>query len=291
MPSMIHEGLIQIFRNRPALAVEVLRDLLHAEVPAFSTIQLEELDLNEIKLSQFKPDLIVLLADGAPVHAIVIETQLGRDPDKLFSWPVYLTHVRARLRCPTSLLVIAPDSAIARWCAKPIETGHPGFTLAPRVLGPDDVPVVTEPAVAGQDPEVAVLSVVAHGQGEQGLAIAKAVLTAVDGLDENRKLLYVDLVYLSVGEAVRKALEAMMKGGYEYQSDFAKTYFGQGRAEGEARGEAVGEARAVLLVLKARGLAASEEVRQRLLACKDIAQLDRWAERAATVSDVGELFL
>lgn len=291
MPSRMHEGLIQIFRNRPALAVEVLRDLLHAEVPAYSTIQLEKLDLAEIKLSQSQPDLIVLLLDGAPVHAIVIETQLGRDPDKPFTWPVYLTHVRARLRWPTSLLVIAPDGAIARWCAKPIETGHPGFTLTPQVLGPDEVPVVTDPEIADQDPEVALLSVVAHGHGKHGLAIAKAVLVAVDKLDENRKALYTDLVHISVGDAVRKALEAMMAGGYEFQSDFAKTYFGRGRAEGRAVGEARGEARAVLLVLKARGLAVSEESQQRMLACQDIAQLDRWAERAATVTDVAELFV
>lgn len=126
------------------------------------------------------------------------------------------------------------------------------------------------------------------------MAVAKALLTAVDGLDEDRKLLYADLAFLSVGEAVRKALEAMMSGGYQYQSDFAKKYFGLGRAEGaawgEARGKAVGEARAVLLVLKARGLVVSEEVQQRLLACEDIAQLDRWVERAATVREVAELF-
>lgn len=74
-----------------------------------------------------------------------------------------------------------------------------------------------------------------------------------------------------------------MKGGHELQSDFAKTYFGRGRADGEVR--------AVLLMLKARGLAVSEEARQRMVACQDIAQLDCWAERAATVSDVAELFV
>ena len=74
-----------------------------------------------------------------------------------------------------------------------------------------------------------------------------------------------------------------MMGGYEFQSDFAKTYFGRERAEGEAR--------AVLLVLKARGLAVSEDARQRMLACQDIAQLDRRVERAATVSDAAELFV
>jgi len=226
---MMHEGLIQIFRNRPALAVEVLRDLLHAEIPAFSTIQLEELDPSEIKLSQYKPDLIVLLLDGTPVHAIVIETQLGAGSG------------RARGRQPGSrgcgALCCRPWSGRARICNR------------------------------------------------QGM------MAAADGLDEDRKALYTDLVYISVGEAVRKALEAMMNSGYEFQSDFAKTYFGRGRDEGRAEGEAVGEARAVLLMLKARGFAVSDEVRQRMLACKDIAQLDRWAERAATVNEAAELFL
>jgi len=37
-------------------------------------------------------------------------------------------------------------------------------------------------------------------------------------------------VYNSLNEAARRALEAMMK-GYQYQSDFAKKYVAQGRAE------------------------------------------------------------
>lgn len=36
MPSFKHEGLIELFRNRPALAAELLRDVLHMEVPAYA---------------------------------------------------------------------------------------------------------------------------------------------------------------------------------------------------------------------------------------------------------------
>jgi hypothetical protein len=95
------------------------------------------------------------------------------------------------------------------------------------------------------------------------------------------------------GENVWEELVVMRKSRYEIQSEFAKKYFGTfatGRAEGEMVGEARGEARAVLLVLEARGLTVSEEVRQRLLACKDIAQLDRWVERATTAQEVADLF-
>src|SRR5437764_10684302 len=94
------------------------------------------------------------------------------------------------------------------------------------------------------------------GETEQGETIAAAVLPAIQGLDDDRVRLYYDLVYNSLNEAARRALEAMMK-GYEYQSDFAKKYVAQGRAEGLAEGLTEGltkgrteeAARAVLTVL------------------------------------------
>ena len=92
------------------------------------------------------------------------------------------------------------------------------------------VPVVTEPEEAARRPELGVLSALAHGETEQGATIAAAVLPAIQGLDDDRVRLYYDLVYNSLNEAARRALEAMMK-GYQYQSDFAKKYVAQGRAE------------------------------------------------------------
>src|SRR3954471_6721863 len=86
-----------------------------------------------------------------------------------------------------------------------------------------------------------------------------------------------DLVYNSLNEATRRALEAMMK-GYEYQSDFAKKYVAQGRTEEAAR--------AVLTVLRARGLAVPDALRERILAQKDPEQLERWLAKAAVASSV-----
>ena len=48
--------------------------------------------------------------------------------------------------------------------------------------------------------------------------------------DEDRKAMYADLVLSSLSEAVRRALDPDMK--YEYQSEFARRYFSQGREEG-----------------------------------------------------------
>jgi hypothetical protein len=163
--------------------------------------------------------------------------------------------------------------------------------------GPGAVPIVTEQAVAAEAPELAVLSAMAHGRDREDLAvsIACATLDAVRGLDEERAKLYADLVLSRLGEAAKAALEALMSSGkYEYQSDFAKKYIAQGRAEGEAKARAEAEAKGiawgVLAVLEARGLAIPDEVRQRVAASKDPAELEHWLRRAAVLSSAPEIF-
>jgi hypothetical protein len=61
-------------------------------------------------------------------------------------------------------------------------------------------------------------------------------------------------------------------------------------AKGEIKGKAEGEAEAVLLVLEARGLAATAEERSRISGCNDLSQLRAWLTRAVKVSTVAELF-
>jgi hypothetical protein len=56
------------------------------------------------------------------------------------------------------------------------------------------------------------------------------------------------------------------------------------------KGEAVGEAKAVLTFLEARGLAPTEQQRQRILGCTDLEQLNIWVRKAVTLVDVEELF-
>jgi hypothetical protein len=36
MPSQLHEALLLLFRNRPSLAPELLRDALHVELPEYT---------------------------------------------------------------------------------------------------------------------------------------------------------------------------------------------------------------------------------------------------------------
>ena len=66
--------------------------------------------------------------------------------------------------------------------------------------------------------------------------------------------------------------------GYEYQSDFAKKYVAQGRAEAAAH--------ALLTVLRARGLTVPDAARERILSQKDPERLERWLEKAIVAASV-----
>ena len=112
------------------------------------------------------------------------------------------------VKCPVYLLVITVDEAVVRWAAQPIELGN-GSRWVPLVLRPSGVPAVTDPAQARADPELAVLSAMAHGKDadiEQSLQIAAAAHMASLGLDEDRSRLYFDLVLDSLSEAERKGM-------------------------------------------------------------------------------------
>ncbi|WP_437810087.1 hypothetical protein [Sorangium sp. So ce1078] len=285
MPSITHEALVELFKNRPTLAAEMLQGALGQRIPTFQEARVESSDLTEIVPSARRADLVIVLvgARQRPAMGIVVEVQLGTDPDKPYVWPVYMTQTRAQHRCPTRLLVVTTDPAMARWCSRPIDTGHPGWTLRPLVLGPKGVPVVTDAEQAKAAPEVVVLSAMAHGQSEAGEAIGVAFLAAAAGLDEERRAVYGDLVLSSMNEAARRTLEAMMKSGYVFQSEFARSYVAKGKIEAKAQD--------VLAILEARRLDVPAEVRERVLASTDLAELDRWIRQAAVVSDARELLV
>ncbi|HEY3356065.1 MAG TPA: hypothetical protein VGQ83_22625, partial [Polyangia bacterium] len=69
----------------------------------------------------------------------------------------------------------------------------------------------------------------------------------------------------------------------DYVSDFEQCL-----AEGKAEGQAEGKAQALLTILSARGLALAPAQRARILACRDLAQLDRWIARAVTAPSVAQ---
>jgi hypothetical protein len=291
MPSQLHEALLLLFRNRPELAPELLRDALRVDLPPYTEARIESAELSDIQPAEYRADLVVLLYEGVPVLGIVVEVQLGTDEDKGYSWPVYAVGLRARIRCPVCLLVVTAEESVARWASQPIDLGG-GNRFVPLVLGPSGVPEITDERVARADPELAVLSAMAHGQdadAEKALRIAVAAIAASVGLDAERSTLYFDLALASLSEAARKALQSMDPAKYEYQSEFARRYIALGKAEGKALGKAEGKAELVLKLMGLRFGPLAENVVARVRAAS-VAELDLFAERVLTAKSPDEVF-
>jgi hypothetical protein len=101
----------------------------------------------------------------------------------------------------------------------------------PIVIGFDDVPWVRDRAAALRLPELAVLSVMAHPE----LEIAEVAIDAIAQLPADQARLYLDVIMMALPAAIRQILEARMQ-HYEYQSDFARKYYGQGLDKGREDG-------------------------------------------------------
>jgi hypothetical protein len=210
---------------------------------------------------------------------------LSIDERKQFTWPAYVANLRARLTCPVCLLVVAGDEAVARWAARPVKIGA-GNYFAPLVLRPACVPEITDASQAQNDPELAALSAITHGRDadiHKAAQIARAARAASSCLDEDRSVLYLDLILVSLSEAARGELEIMKPAGYEFQSDFARHYYAQGRAAGEAKGRAA----LVLRQLATRFGPLTQAVEGRI-AEASVAQLDEIGERLLTAQTLDE---
>lgn len=234
MPSLDHEALITLFRNRPALVPALLHDTQGIALPDYTDVRIESSDLTHIQPAEYRADLVVVLSNDKPNLGIVLEVQLASDGNKKYSWPAYVTNLRARNRCPVCLFVITADDDVTRWAGKAIDLGG-GNYFTPRVLSLSGIPEITDQDVACKEPELAVLSALGHANDpdpEKSARIALMAQMAGIGLDVDRSGLYCDLVLNALPEIAHRALLEMNVKKYEYQSEFARRYYGQGMAQG-----------------------------------------------------------
>ncbi|MDA2806366.1 hypothetical protein, partial [Nocardiopsis suaedae] len=252
MPSAEHELPLEFVRNNPEMTAVLLKEAFGFKIPDYDTARTVSGDCADLAPKDYRGDAVVSFTEDGDrnVFAVVFEVQRKPDQRKRFSWPVYHSTVRARLECPTALMVLCPDSATADWARFPIDTGHPEYALRPLVVGPTEIPVITDPARAREQPELSALSALAHGGDDAGEAVLAAYAEALSVLPRDRGPIYHDYVLNGLSETARAFWEALMATDtYTFKSDFARYYI----ATGEARGEARGEAKALLWLLEARG--------------------------------------
>ena len=287
-----HEDIVELLRNRPTLALELLQLALAGDLPdARGPIEVESIDFGDAKALERRADYVVSI--GA--IRIIVEVQMTPDERKRGSWPAYQAMSWTRSRRRTYLLVLAPDEAVARWAAKPIDTGHVLFV--PIVVGPDAIPAITDPDEAVRAPELALLSLRAHRDEPLAVAIAMAALASLHRARESDAAVYYwDLIEHWLTPVARRKLEELMNmEHWRPRSEFGQECYGKGRAEGRTEGRAEGrtEGRAegrtdLLLRLLELKFGPLDEATRDRVAHAESDQLDLWAEQlldAKTLSD------
>src|ERR1700722_928540 len=287
MPSIPHEGPLELVRQHPEIAVEFIQGTAGIKLPSEMAVSLAPTDMSAVVPVQYLADMVVLVSDaatGKPALAVIIEPQLRDSKTKRYSWPVYVPTARRAAGCPAAVLVVlCPDPAEAAKCRKLIRTGHPGFDLAPIVIDSGGPP--------GRDgtrgPYLTVFAASMGGIDMESEPGARRVLDAMASTEvsEADRLRMTTIILRLANDAARQILEAMMTTS-EYEKTFVERIHDQGIAEGKAEGKAED----VLKLLDARHLTPTREQRQQVTSCTNAAQLDLWLDRAITAGTAAEVF-
>ncbi|WP_069171158.1 hypothetical protein [Streptomyces griseus] len=295
MVNSSHEAMHRIFQEDPGIFTRTFRTL---GIPFPETVAVSVLttDLTETQPLERRLDTLLRVetADGRP-YLLAVEAQGRKDPAKPSSWTYYLAHLNAKYGIDPVLLVVCQDEPTARWAARPIHVGPPewpSLTARPLVLGPHNVPAVTDPSVAARDLPLATFSAITHGKDVNAPAILEALATALKTVDEDTALVFGELTELGLGTTPAAQIwrDLMAIDLSFFRSETSQRLRAEGLAKGMAEGKAKGLAEAVVKVLERRGVAVTDAVRDRVHACTDAETLDRWLMRALTAATAEDVF-
>jgi hypothetical protein len=288
MPTTEHDVLVDMFRDNPPLAPHLVEKLFGLNVPGYKEVCVGDSTLNQTKSVEFRADLALELRDAQQdaVLSIILEVQRDDDPGKKWSWPVYATAQRSRKRCPTIVLVVATDTKVAEWAAKPIDVGLGLTVMRPLVLGPSLIPVITDPEVAEREPELAVLSALSHADGEFGTQVVQTLVQALVQSKHEHLTLYLTLVYDHVRAHLKRAIEVMIMEQKAQDKILVTPPFMQALLD---EGAIINSRSTLLRLLNRAGIELTEEQRGHITTCTDPRTFERWTDNiigAKTAADV-----
>lgn len=288
MVSSSHEAMHRIFQEAPGVFTRTFRALgLPFDDPV--AVSLLPTDLTETRPLERRVDTLLRFDTAHPDASflLAVEAQSKRDPGKPASWAYYLAHLYAKYGLPPVLLVVCQDKNTAIWAAGPVDIGPPqwpALTLRPLVLGPHNVPAITDPDTAVRDIPLATLSAITHGKDPDAGAILKALAAALKTVDEETASIFIELTEQGLGTAPAAQIwrDLMAVDLSFFRSETAQRLRGEGRAEGRAED--------IILLLTKRGIPVPEEARDRITDCTDLDTLSVWFDRAITATSAEELF-
>ncbi|MFD9936121.1 hypothetical protein ACFWZ6_23670 [Streptomyces massasporeus] len=293
MVTSTHETSHRIFQDHPEVLTPVF-EALGLPPPAKATIEALTPDATEVKPLERRVDTVLKVepseGDG---FLIAVEAQTARAPDKGVSWSYYVAHLHAKYGMPVLLVAVCKSRRTASWAAGPFECRVRSWTTQithPFVLGPDNVPEITDESVVARHPALATFSAIVHSESANAAAILELLAHGMRSFDRATakywcEWLEVGLENTPVRETWRE-LEKMVATYFPGRGTlFEETYL-----EGKAEGIAEGKAGAILRVLEKRGIPVPEAVRDRITTCTDLDTLTLWFDRSLTATTAEDLF-
>jgi hypothetical protein len=287
MPSVVHELLLEVFRETPALA-EVLRLAQGLRVGAMAP---SDPNMAEVKPVEWRGDAFFVAGDPKkPRRWLILEVQTSVDREKLRTIPMSLELARERHRGASGDVVLVTAGAdVARWFDRhPFRYEGPlGTRRTLSVVRVDLTRLPLKKLLDAKRPHLALLAVAAHRKDphDKALRVASRACELAAGRRSALRTAIADAILQMVDARLRRELEEVMQ-REGYRTDWLQDAFVKGKAEGAA--EAVREA--LLRVIAKRGFALSPEMKARIDAQTDLQRLERWLEIAVTAASVAEVF-
>jgi len=292
MVTSAHEGMHRIFQERPEILTPVF-GVLGIALPEKAAVYAITSDVTETRpiARHIDTALRVCPSDGED-FLLAVESQERRDDRKEASWPYYVAYLQSKYKLPVLLLVLCRDRATAKWAAGPFDCGTRGWTVQrtfPLVVGPDNLPMITDARTAARNPAMAAFSALTHANNRDCDAILNALDHALTGMDTDASDYIYQFLDVTLGET---------PAGDKWRSimGFVNYFPGRGHLmeraylEGQAEGKAASEAALILRLLENRGILVSEDTRERITSCADLHTLTTWFDRALTVTVSEDLF-
>ncbi|MGV9921126.1 hypothetical protein ACWDUK_28565 [Streptomyces cellulosae] len=293
MVTATHEASHRLFQEHPEALAPVF-EALGLPPPAKTDFHELSPDTTEIRPVERRADTVLMFEPDMGEHFVLaVEAQTKKDPEKARNWAYYVSYLRAKYDLPVLLVAVCRDPSTAAWAMGPFECSVGPWTTQvtrPFVLGPQTVPKVTDEAVVAQQPALAALSAIVHSQSKRSAAILEAVARGLVSFEPDVTRYWFEVVEVGLESTSAKASWRKLMQNVVTHFPGHGTLFEEKYLEGRAEGKAEGKAEAILHALRVRGIAVSDEVRERITTCTDLDTLTTWFDRSLTVSRAEDLF-
>lgn len=310
MAGDLHQTIVNLIQDAPELSASLLARAAPEVYPPTEHVRAETA-CNEVgsrMTTERSADNVVKLAWPDGYSAVVIcETQNEWSDQKYLRLPGYLARAfEDHGGCDVEVLMICASDRLAARYRDGIRLNR-RTRFFPLALSPSQFELLSDPEAPGASAEMAAVALLLNRKTEPDMQVISTLDALLAKIDATRGAQIAEAVMALRGGVAQTLLEEIMTAQtYEYHSEFADRLRAEGRDEGRDEGRAegrfegraegraegaTGEARRMFyLAVEGLGLTLSRADRERVEACQDPMQIERWLRKALKASTSAELF-